>query len=162
MTTLGKQEVTKSIVLRPICKIKVMMSKIIIIMQTHYVNHETLAALNSCGFSFKLMLGILLWLYLCQFVILSGYTYISWKCVHAKAVPFIEMSFPIFARASSAFAVALRLRLDHSSRYRSSISATNIAHINKYKLEIDVNQASDHGNKNEYNHSTGYDERWTW
>ena len=73
--------------------------------------------------------------------------YFFWKCLRAEAVPFIEAYFPIFARASSACAVALRLQLDRSCRSRSSTSATNIAHINKYKLEIDVNQATDHGNE---------------
>lgn len=90
----------------------------------------------------------------------TGWLYnFFWKCLRAEAVPFIEAYFPIFARASSACAVALRLRLDRSCRYRSSTSATNIAHINKYKLEIDVNQATNHGNESEYNHSTGYDGR---
>ena len=102
-----------------------------------------------------MMPGKLLLFYLCEFVILGGYI-ISLKYLRAEAVPFIEAYFPIFARASSACAVALRLRLDRSCRYRSSTSATNIAHSTKYKLEIDVNQATDHGNKSEYNHSTGY------
>ena len=90
----------------------------------------------------------------------TGWLYNSFlKCLRAEAVPFIDAYFPIFARASSACAVALRFRLDRSCRYRSSTSTTNIAHSTTYKLEIDVNQATDHGNESEYNHSTGYDVR---
>ena len=70
----------------------------------------------------------------------AGWLYnFFWKCLFAEAVPFIKVYFPIFAWASSAHIVASRLRLDCSCLYRSSTSATNIAHINKYKLEIDVN-----------------------
>ena len=44
----------------------------------------------------------------------------------AEAVPLIEAYFPIFARASSECAVALRLRVDWPSRCRSSTSATRL------------------------------------
>ena len=63
--------------------------------------------------------------FLCEFVIQGGYI-IFLEVLCGETVPFIEEYFPIFARASSACTVALRLLL-------------SIAHINKSKLEIDVN-----------------------
>ena len=70
---------TKHIVLRPMCKIKIIMPKSIIIMQTQYHKSWNLCCIKLMQVYFKLMPGKLLFLF--------------WKCLCAKAVPFIEGTF---------------------------------------------------------------------